>query len=96
MPPKGNCVASVANRAIESTNQWHDCFIAGLTHDAVLLWAYGVNKTLEQGYSPSDGIRVTRNIVNSKSVGVTGNIVIDENGDRLRDYKVNFGSVKNS
>ena len=63
-------------------------YIAGLTHDAVLLWAHGVNKTIEQGYAPNDGLRVTRNIINSTTQGVTGNIVIDENGDRLRDFKV--------
>ena len=59
-----------------------------MAHDAVLLWAYGVNKTLEQGYAPNDGVRVTNNIINSTIQGVTGKIVIDENGDRLRDFKV--------
>ena len=61
-----------------------------MAHDAVLLWAYGVNKTLEQGYAPNDGVRVTNNIINSTIQGVTGKIVIDENGDRLRDFKVSF------
>ena len=62
--------------------------LPGLAYDALLLWAHGVNKTIEQGYAPNDGMRVTNNIINSTVRGVTGNIVIDENGDRLRDFKV--------
>ena len=56
----------------------------------MLLWAYGVNKTIEQGYAPNDGLMVTQNIINSTTQGVTGNIVIDENGERLRDFKVSM------
>ncbi len=54
-------------------------------HDAVLQWAYGVNKTLEQGYQPDDGERVTQNILNLQFEGITGTVSIDGHGDRLVD-----------
>ncbi len=58
------------------------CPIVGFIHDAVLQWAYGVNKTLQQGYSPNDGVRITKNILNTSFKGITGNVAIDANGDR--------------
>ena len=56
-------------------------------HDAVLLWAYGVNKTLEEGFSPDDGRAVTKNIINSTIQGVTGPLTINHFGDRLDNFK---------
>ena len=55
----------------------------------MLVWAHGVKKTIEQGFLPNDGIRVAKNIFNSTFTGVTGNIVIDGNGDRQQNFKVN-------
>ena len=63
-------------------------FLTSLVYDAVLLWAYGVNKTLEQGYSPNDGLRVTQNIFNMTFEGMTGTVRIDEKGDRQPNYVV--------
>ena len=37
---------------------------AGLLHDAVLQWAYGVNKTLQKGGDYNDGVSVASNITN--------------------------------
>ena len=75
--------------AFATTNLENPLYIfSGLTHDAVLLWAHGVNKTIKQGYSLNDGIRVARNIFNSTITGITGDIVIDANGDRLQNFKV--------
>ena len=65
-------------------------FVLVLAHDAVLVWAHGVNKTIEQGYLLNDGIRVVKNIFNSTFTGVTGNIVLDRNGDRQQNFKVNI------
>ena len=61
---------------------------AGLVHDAVLAWAHGVNKTLEQGYAPNDGYVIIENIFNSTFEGITGTVVIDEKGDRKPNYKI--------
>ena len=56
-------------------------------HDAVLLWAYGVNKTVEKGFSPDDGAQITQNILNTTIQGVMGPVAIDENGDRLPNLR---------
>lgn len=63
-------------------------YSTGMVHDAVLAWAYGVNKTLEQGYPPNDGLRVTQNIFNLTFEGITGTVAINEKGDRKPNYKV--------
>ena len=58
----------------------------GFVYDAVLLWAYGVNRTLSQGGSPNDGSAVTANIFNIEiEADMTGNISIDDKGDRKFD-----------
>lgn len=36
--------------------------LAGLLHDAVLLWALAINHTVRRGENPKDGVAVTRNI----------------------------------
>ena len=46
----------------------------GLIHDSVLMWAYGVNRTLERGGAPDDGERIANNIFNFSFHGVTGNV----------------------
>lgn len=70
-------------------NNIESCFV-GLMHDAVLMWAYGVNKTLQQGFDPNNGVKVTQNIYNMTFEGVTGPVIIDENGDRTPNYKVHY------
>ena len=62
-------------------------WFAGHVHDAVLLWAYGVNKTVEQGYAPDDGFRVTSNIFNMVFDGISGKVAIDSVGDRKLDQR---------
>ena len=44
----------------------------GLLHDAVLIWAYGVNRTLREGGVPDHGINITKNIFNMVIDGVSG------------------------
>lgn len=60
----------------------------GRVHDAVLAWAYGVNKTLAFGGRPDDGLVVTSNIFNLTFEGMTGQVFIDEAGNRLANFKV--------
>ena len=38
--------------------------MTGYAHDAILAWAYGVNRTLEKGGEPDDGETVAKNIFN--------------------------------
>ncbi len=65
---------------------FHLC-ISGFIHDAVLQWAYGVNRTIEQGFPPDDGFMVTQNIINRTFQGITGSVVIDRNGDRIQNLE---------
>ena len=46
----------------------------GYIHDAVLMWAYGVNKTLDKGATLDDGAEVANNIFNSKCVELIINL----------------------
>jgi hypothetical protein len=56
-------------------------------HDAVLTWAYAVNKTVEQGYAPDDGMRIIRNTFNLQFEGITGSMIFDENGNVRVNYR---------
>ena len=61
----------------------------GNIHDAVLQWAYGVNRTLQQGYGPDNGFQVTKNILNYEFEGISGSgtVVVNEVGDRMADLR---------
>lgn len=72
-------------------------------YDAVLLYAIALNETLAEGLDPRNGHNITskmwnRTFVGSFSIianitfilflGITGNVSIDENGDRYSDYSL--------
>ena len=57
-------------------------------YDAVLLWAYAVNKTLQEGGEPDDGEAVIRNTYNFTFEGSVRPISIDEKGDRKHDVYI--------
>nr|XP_006819915.1 PREDICTED: atrial natriuretic peptide receptor 1-like [Saccoglossus kowalevskii] len=57
-------------------------------HDAVFMYAIALNKTLEQGGHPRDGEKWFSNVKGLTFHGMTGNVVMDENGDREPDYWV--------
>ena len=60
-------------------------------YDAVLLWAYGVNRTLEEGGEPDNGLAITNNIFNFTFYGgVTGDVSIDHKGDRKFDQTLSI------
>ena len=61
--------------------------LTGLVHDAVLQWAYGVNTTVEQGFPPDDGLKVTENIINMTFEGILGKRQVDHLGNWLPDYR---------
>ena len=67
-----------------------------MKHDSIVMWAMAVNKTIEQGYQPYDGLRVTENIYNMDFMGLTGRVVIDHKGDRYQDYVVRFQFITES
>ncbi len=75
-----------ATRVISATGPTY-VYVTGYIFDSVLQWAYGVNMTLEQGYPPDDGFRITQNIFNLEFPGIAGTVVIDEVGDRKPDLR---------
>nr|QNG40927.1 ANPR-like 4 [Placozoa sp. H4] len=59
---------------------------AGTLHDAIILYALALNATLQEGGNITDGITVANKMMNRTFSGVTGEVVIDKNGDRDPDY----------
>nr|XP_006819914.1 PREDICTED: atrial natriuretic peptide receptor 1-like [Saccoglossus kowalevskii] len=55
-------------------------------HDATLLYAIALNKSLEQGNDPRDGEAWFENVKGLKFEGMSGTVIMDENGDREPDY----------
>ena len=47
-----------------------------MAHDAILTWAYGVNRTLERGGEPDNGETVANNIFNSAFTGIAGEVTL--------------------
>lgn len=63
-------------------------------YDAVFLYAYALNDTIrELGpeaalYAPLNGTRLAHLMWNRSFKGITGNVTIDDNGDRISDYSL--------
>ncbi|XP_077994026.1 atrial natriuretic peptide receptor 1-like isoform X3 [Glandiceps talaboti] len=60
----------------------------GAFHDAVILYALALNETLAAKEDPRDGKTLTRRMWNRTFKGITGNVTIDDNGDRDADYSL--------
>lgn len=57
-------------------------------YDAVLLYAIALNETLKEGLDPRNGRSITSKMWNRTFTGITGNVSIDNNGDRYSDYSL--------
>ncbi|VDK44857.1 unnamed protein product [Anisakis simplex] len=57
-------------------------------YDAVLLYAIALNETITEGLDPRNGRNITSKMWSRTFVGITGNVSIDENGDRYSDYSL--------
>ncbi|GFY64120.1 receptor-type guanylate cyclase gcy-28, partial [Trichonephila inaurata madagascariensis] len=57
-------------------------------HDAVILYSLAVNETLKEGLSLKNGTLVTQKMWNRTFEGITGNVSINEKGDRFVDYSL--------
>ena len=57
-------------------------------YDAVLLYAIALNETLGENLDPRNGRNITSKMWNRTFVGITGNVSIDQNGDRYSDYSL--------
>ncbi|XP_055883418.1 atrial natriuretic peptide receptor 1-like isoform X3 [Biomphalaria glabrata] len=60
----------------------------GAFHDAVILYAIALNESLADNISISNGSEITKRMWNRTFTGITGNVSIDENGDRNADYSL--------
>nr|XP_037279900.1 atrial natriuretic peptide receptor 1-like [Rhipicephalus microplus] len=59
-------------------------------YDSVLMYAWSLNETLADGGDPRDGRTLARRLWNNTfRAGLTGDISINENGDREADYTLN-------
>ncbi|XP_034234224.1 LOW QUALITY PROTEIN: atrial natriuretic peptide receptor 1 [Thrips palmi] len=57
-------------------------------YDAVLLYALALNETVEQGGDPHDGKAITERMWNRTFNGISGDVKMDSNGDRIADYSL--------
>ncbi|CAF2075185.1 unnamed protein product [Rotaria magnacalcarata] len=57
-------------------------------YDAVLLYAYGLNRTIESNQNYRDGFSVVRKMWNLSFEGSNGIVQISETGDRVSDYSL--------
>lgn len=55
-------------------------------HEAVYLYALGLNDTISEGHRHPNGTMITRKMWKRTFTGLAGNVTIDGNGDRLVDY----------
>lgn len=61
-------------------------------YDAVLLYAYALNDSIANDPTelcrPMNGTKLTHLMWNRSFTGITGNVTIDKNGDRISDYSL--------
>lgn len=60
----------------------------GAFYDSVILYATALQETIEANGSETDGRNVTLRMWNRTIEGITGNLSIDDNGDRNADYSL--------
>ncbi|XP_069132003.1 atrial natriuretic peptide receptor 1-like [Argopecten irradians] len=63
-------------------------FFIGAFHDAVLLYGIALNESLTNVSSVRDGYTLTRTMWDRTFQGVTGSVIIDDNGDRDTSYSI--------
>lgn len=57
-------------------------------YDAVILYSLALNESLRAGGSAINGNDITRRMWNRTFKGITGDVHIDDNGDRIADYSL--------
>lgn len=63
-------------------------FVIGAFYDGVYLLGMALNETLWEGGDIRDGGKITLRMWNRTFSGITGNVRIDDNGDRDADYSI--------
>ncbi|KFD53720.1 hypothetical protein M514_05425 [Trichuris suis] len=57
-------------------------------YDGILLYAIALNETVALGFSPRNGVEVTKRMWNRSFTGIGGKVTISKDGDRFSDYSV--------
>ncbi|RWS25010.1 atrial natriuretic peptide receptor 1-like isoform X3 [Leptotrombidium deliense] len=57
-------------------------------HEAVVLYAIALNEAISEGYYVTNGTVITQKMWNRTFEGITGNVSVNENGDRNVDYSM--------
>mmetsp|Transcript_11342 Transcript_11342/g.14740 ORF Transcript_11342/g.14740 Transcript_11342/m.14740 type:complete len:850 (-) Transcript_11342:172-2721(-) len=71
--------------------------LSAFLYDAIYLYFLAANETLARGYDPSvDGLEIVETIKNFQFQGLTGDIMIDENGDRSPDVLMHNVRIEGS
>lgn len=72
-------------------NQTVSTFVTAF-YDAVLLYAYALNASIERNpqtlNGPINGTELVHLMWDRSFIGITGNVTIDKNGDRISDYSL--------
>nr|KAG5686052.1 hypothetical protein BaRGS_028430 [Batillaria attramentaria] len=63
-------------------------FFVGAFHDAVIRYGLALNETLTLGDDVTEGRTVTRRMWDLTLQGVTGDVIIDDNGDRDTNFAI--------
>jgi atrial natriuretic peptide receptor A len=81
------------NYTFDETNKLQISQFVSAFHDAVLLFANALNESIRESgenalLKPLNGTRLTQLMWGREFKGITGNVSIDVNGDRLSDYSL--------
>ncbi|CAI9725727.1 atrial natriuretic peptide receptor 1-like [Octopus vulgaris] len=63
-------------------------YLIGTFYDSAILYGYALNETLESGGNIRNSTDVTRRMWNRNFTGITGEVVIDDNGDRESSFSI--------
>ncbi|XP_014672059.1 PREDICTED: atrial natriuretic peptide receptor 3-like [Priapulus caudatus] len=77
---------SLAALTETQVNQFRGDKYSPFLHDAVTLYALSLNKTLYQGAYYRNGTLILENAKHIYFKGISGDVLINDNGDRLLDY----------
>lgn len=77
----------VANEDGQNSQSLVNIFVTAF-HEAVLLYVTALDEVLLEGGDPKNGTLLTERMWNRTIQGITGNVSVDENGDRHVDYSV--------
>ncbi|XP_068752048.1 atrial natriuretic peptide receptor 1-like [Montipora capricornis] len=61
---------------------------ASYLHDAIILYALALNETLNENGNIPSGKNISKTMIGTQFEGASGTVLINENGDRVADYRL--------